>query len=301
MPAKLKIYPIDWSSHAAVSNTTSPFDLGNSVIWLVPLLIGIPVGLIMGLTGAGGGMLALSALVLLLDWNMAQATPLALMAVTAGAFIGAIDGLRKKLVRYRAALLMAMLGSPFAVLGVQVARVVSQQWLMGSFALVLLWVASRLLKANRTAETSQAEDVRNAHAMARLNPLTGRFDWSQKTAIVIASIGGVAGFMTGLLGVGGGFVIVPLLRHYSNLSMHGAIATSLLTIGLVGSVGVSSALLHGVDLPQAFSIIFIAATILGMLLGRRLITYLPARTVQILFAMLLLLVAASMMLKVFLA
>jgi uncharacterized membrane protein YfcA len=275
--------------------------MGQCVIWLMPMLIGIPVGVIMGLTGAGGGMLALSALVLLLDWNMAQATPLALMAVTAGAYIGAIDGLRKQLVRYRAALLMATMGAPCAVLGVQVARVLPQAWLMGSFALVLLWVGSRLLIANRQVHTAPDESEHSRHTMARLNPLTGRFDWSQKTALVIASIGGVAGFMTGLLGVGGGFVIVPLLRHYSNLSMHGAIATSLLTIGLVGSVGVTSALLHGVDLPQAFSIIFIAATIVGMLLGRRLVAHLPAKTVQNLFAILLLLVAASMALKVLLA
>jgi uncharacterized membrane protein YfcA len=272
-----------------------------SLVPLMPLIIGIAVGVIMGLTGAGGGMLALSALVLLLDWNMAQATPLALMAVTAGAYIGTIDGLRKKLVRYRAALLMALMGSPFAVLGVQVARVLPQQWLILSFALVLVWVASRLLKANRAVETVQDNDARTTHAMASLNPVTGRFDWSQKTAAVIAGIGGVAGFMTGLLGVGGGFVIVPLLRHYSKLSMHGAVATSLLTIALVGSVGVSSALFHGVALPQEFSMIFIGATILGMLLGRRLVAHLPATTVQILFAILLLLVAASMVLKVFLA
>lgn len=255
----------------------------------------------MGLTGAGGGMLALSALVLLLDWDMAQATPVALMAVTAGAYIGAVDGVRKKLLRYRAALLMALIGSPFAVLGVKAASALPQQWLMGSFALLLVWIASRLLKSAHAAAMTAAAETQSTHAMARLNPLTGRFDWSRKTAAVIAAIGGMAGFMTGLLGVGGGFVIVPLLRRYSNLGMHGAIATSLLTIALVGSVGVTTALLHGVELPQEFSILFIAATIFGMLLGRHLVAHLPARTVQSLFAILLLLVALSMALKVFLA
>ncbi len=263
------------------------------MIWLTAFAIGIPVGLIMGLTGAGGGMLALSALILLLDWNMQIATPVALMAVTAGAYIGGVDGLRKKLVRYRAALLMALMGAPMAVAGVYVARMVSQKWLMVCFALVLIWVATRLIKQNRSAPKDELERP----VLARLDPLTGRFDWSMNTATVIASIGGVAGFMTGLLGVGGGFVIVPLLRHYSNVSMHGAIATSLMVIALVGTVGVSTALINGVAIPLTFTAEFIAATIVGMLVGRRLIARLSAGTVQKIFAMLLFVVAAGMLIK----
>lgn len=247
----------------------------------------------MGLTGAGGGMLALSALVLLLDWNMQIATPVALMAVTAGAYIGGIDGLRKKLVRYRAALLMALTGAPMAVAGVYVARMVSQKWLMFCFALVLIWVATRLIKQNRLLPKDEEE----RQVLARLNPVTGRFDWVMNTVSVIASIGGTAGFMTGLLGVGGGFVIVPLLRHYSNISMHAAVATSLLVIALVGTVGVSTALLNGVSIPVEFTAQFIVATIIGMLAGRRLVALLSARTVQKIFAILLLLVAVGMLVK----
>jgi uncharacterized membrane protein YfcA len=264
------------------------------LISFAAIAIGVPVGLIMGLTGAGGGMLALAALVLLLDWNMQIATPVALMAVTAGAYIGGVDGLRKKLVRYRAALLMALAGAPMAVAGVQAARMVSQKWLMICFALVLIWVATRLIKQNRS--TPKDEDARPV--LARLNPVTGRFDWTMSTASVIASIGGAAGFMTGLLGVGGGFVIVPLLRHYSNVSMHAAVATSLLVIALVGTVGVSTALLHGVSLPVEFTTTFIVSTIVGMLIGRRLVAHLSARAVQSLFAILLLLVAMGMLIKV---
>jgi uncharacterized membrane protein YfcA len=270
------------------------------LIWLTAIAIGIPVGLIMGLTGAGGGMLALSALVLLLDWNMQIATPVALMAVTAGAYIGGIDGLRKKLVRYRAALLMALMGAPMAVAGVHMAQMLSQKWLMVCFALVLIWVATRLIKQNRQNRAAP-DDEAERQVLARLNPVTGRFDWTLNTATVIASIGGTAGFMTGLLGVGGGFVIVPLLRHYSNVSMHAAVATSLLVIALVGSVGVSTALMHGVSIPVEFTALFIGSTIVGMLLGRRLVARLDAATVQKIFAILLLFVAVSMLGKALVA
>lgn len=265
------------------------------LILIAALAIGISVGLIMGITGAGGGMLALSALVLLLDWPMQQATPVALMAVTAGAYIGSIDGLRKKLVRYRAALLMALMGAPFAIAGVQFARLLPQKWLMLSFALVLIWVGMRLIRQNRSAASITQVSVRPV--LARLHPDTGRFTWTCSTATVIGFIGSVAGFMTGLLGVGGGFVIVPLLMHYTNVSMHAAVATSLLVIALVGTVGVSTALVQGVTLPMEFTMSFMGATIAGMLIGRRLVARLPAATVQKLFALLLLLVAIGMLSK----
>ena len=267
------------------------------MIWLTAIAIGVPVGLIMGLTGAGGGMLALSALVLLLDWNMQIATPVALTAVTAGALIGGIDGLRKQQVRFRAAFLMAATGAPMATAGVYAARMVSEKWLMACFAGVLAWVAMRLIAQNKQHGNARQADA-DRQVIARLNPVTGRFDWNTNTATVIASIGGIAGFMTGLLGVGGGFVIVPLLRHYSNVSMHAAVATSLLVIALVGTVGVSTAILHGVNLPVEFTAAFIASTVVGMLIGRRLVAHLSSRTVQGLFAMLLLLVALGMVIKV---
>ena len=267
------------------------------MIWLTAIAIGVPVGLIMGLTGAGGGMLALSALVLLLDWNMHIATPVALMAVTAGAYIGGIDGLRKKQVRFRAAFLMAATGAPMAAAGVYVARMVSEKWLLVCFAFVLVWVAMRLIARNKQNRFAPHEEE-DRMVVARLNPATGRFDWTVHTATVIASIGGTAGFMTGLLGVGGGFVIVPLLRHYSNVSMHAAVATSLLVIALVGTVGVGTAILHGANLPVEFTAAFIASTVIGMLIGRRLVTHLSSRTVQGLFAILLLLVALGMVIKV---
>lgn len=58
-------------------------------------LIGIGVGLVMGLTGAGGGILAVPALIYAMGWSIQETTPVALLAVTMGAAFGAIDGLRQ--------------------------------------------------------------------------------------------------------------------------------------------------------------------------------------------------------------
>ncbi|MBC3930825.1 sulfite exporter TauE/SafE family protein [Undibacterium sp. CY22W] len=253
--------------------------------------MGLLIGLVMGLTGAGGGMLAVPALVYSQGWSMQQAMPVALLAVTTGALIGSVEGFSKGLVRYRAAIVMALAAAVPTWLGVQLAHRLSQTWLMGTFALVLLLAAARL-----TMQLKQDEaGADNKTALARVNQQTGRFDWTAGTGALIASIGGVAGLMTGLLGVGGGFIIVPMLRQFTNLSMHGAVATSLFFISLVGSMGVGSALMHGVQLPLVLSAVFVTATIVGMLFARRLISYLPSRIVQQGFIVLMCSVAASLL------
>lgn len=260
----------------------------------IAAVIGVAVGLIMGLTGAGGGMLAVPALVYSQGWTMQQAMPVALLAVSFGALIGAIDGLRRRQVRYKAATLMAIVGAPMTSFGVWVAKDMSQTALMAAFSLVLMIVVFRLVRQ----VVLSPEEMINQAAIALVNSSTGRFDWNLKTAAVISVIGSCAGFATGMLGVGGGFIIVPLLRHFTNLSMQSAAATSLMVISLVGSVAVASALLHGAQLPLMFSVLFATASVSGVLLGRRVANFLPSKTVQLIFAGMLFLVAISFIWKI---
>lgn len=267
------------------------------IVLLLALGIGIVVGVIMGLTGAGGGMLAVPALVYSQGWSMQQAMPVALLAVSLGALIGAIDGLRRKQVRYKAAILMAVAGAPLTSLGISVAKNMSQRWLMLTFAAVLLIVVVRLIFQASAQMRSNPEALERQDAMACVNRQTGKFDWTIKTASVISLIGACAGFFTGLLGVGGGFIIVPLLRHFTNLSMQSAAATSLMVIALVGSVAVASAILHGAEIPLLFSTIFAFASVAGVLLGRRIASFLPSATVQMIFAGMLVCVAFSFLVK----
>ncbi|MFZ6798623.1 sulfite exporter TauE/SafE family protein [Undibacterium sp. Di24W] len=266
---------------------------------LLVLGIGIGVGMIMGLTGAGGGMLAVPALVYSQGWTMQQAMPVALLAVSLGAMIGAIDGLRRKQVRYKAATLMALAGAPLTSLGILVAKNMSQRWLMLAFSTVLLIVVARLIFQAKTQLLGSAHSTERQDAMACVNRETGKFDWTIKTASVIGLIGACAGFFTGLLGVGGGFIIVPLLRHFTNLSMQSAAATSLMVIALVGSVAVTSAILHGAEIPLLFSLVFALTSVTGVLLGRRVANLLPSATVQVIFAGMLVLVAFSFLVKAF--
>lgn len=264
-----------------------------SISLFIVVICGLIVGTILGLTGAGGGMLAVPALIYTQGWTMQEAMPVALIAVSISAIIGAIDGLQKKLVRYKAAMLMAIAGAPMTSLGVFVAHQMSQSFLLISFSMIVIIVMVRLSWQLRDKNLDDFERI----TLARVNSQTGKFVWNIKTGTVLASIGGTAGFVTGMLGVGGGFIIVPMLRHFTNLSIHGAIATSLMVISLVGSSAITSALLQGAKLPPLITGFFIASTIAGVLIGRLVSKHLPAKQVQIVFIMVLFGVAVSLLIK----
>jgi len=103
--------------------------------------------------------------------------------------------------------------------------------------------------------------------------------------------------MTGLLGVGGGFIIVPMLRKLTNVSMHGIVATSLMVIALVGSGGVIATILHGTQLPLDLTLWFSLATAGGMISGRLASHRLSALHVQVGFAGALICVALGLIAK----
>ena len=78
-------------------------------MWML-ILEGLAIGTLLGLTGAGGGILAVPALMASQGWTVAQAAPVGLLAVTLAALVGTVEGLFKRIVRYRAALLWGAFG-----------------------------------------------------------------------------------------------------------------------------------------------------------------------------------------------
>jgi uncharacterized membrane protein YfcA len=229
-----------------------------------------------------------------MGWSMQQAAPVALIAVGASAALGAVEGFRHGLVRYRAALFMALIGFPFAVLGSMLAHDLPQPLLMGLFSIVMLFAAHRM--ALRGSGRVECETAPQRKA-GQIDPETGRFHWNGPTFLLVGGIGVLTGLMSGLLGIGGGFVIVPMLRRYSNLTMHGIVATSLFLIALVSASSIGLAVWHGVSLPLTFCLYFVAATGMGMAGGRFLAHHLSEHKVQLGFAAVLACVALGLAVK----
>jgi len=262
---------------------------------LISLILGSVVGAVLGLTGAGGGILAVPVLVVGMGLPMQQATPVALVAVAGSAAAGALEGFRRGLVRYRAAFVMTAAGVPFTSLGVKLAHILPQRVLLTLFALTMLVVAGRLL---RQALGERRGVTRSSSlCVGRVNPETGRLIWCWQAVLALASTGALTGLMTGLLGVGGGFVIVPMLRKFTDVSMHGIVATSLAVIAFVGTGGMLVALAAGARAPLELILWFSATTALGMGGGRWASRFLSAAHVQIVFGSMLVCVALGLLVK----
>ena len=264
---------------------------------LLASFFGVVMGLVLGLTGAGGGILAVPALVLGLGWSMTQAAPVALFAVGSAAAVGAIDGLRHGLVRYRAALLIALLGAVFSPLGIYLAHQLSEKILMILFSLLMVLVAARMLRR----ETPQAGPSDHGAASwgqknCMLDRQTGRLAWTARCTATLSALGAVTGMVSGLLGVGGGFLIVPAFKQLTDVQMRGIVATSLMVISLISLIGVVGAFHAGVSIDRVGAV-FIAASIAGMVLGRRLSAQVPARALQVGFAGVCLTVAVFMLVR----
>lgn len=263
---------------------------------ITALGLGLAVGVIMALTGAGGGILAVPLLIFGLQLSVAQAGPIGLLAVGLAAALGAAVGLKAGIVRYRAALLMSITGMLLSPVGIWLAHQLDNRWLSILFSFILFFIAYRTFyQANDHSlhieenHTPKLACVRDAHS--------GQFIWTTRCARALAISGGIAGLFSGLLGVGGGFVIVPALQRYTDLVMQSVIATSLTVIALVSLVGVLFSATTG-TMNWAVAIPFCTGAFTGMIIGKLISSRLTNPRLQIsFFAILSAIVAAGMMIK----
>jgi uncharacterized membrane protein YfcA len=233
------------------------------------LALGILVGLLLGLLGGGGSILAVPIFVYIfgLDPKLAIATSLVVVGVTS--LVGTVSHFRAGNVDLRTALLF--------VLGSSAGAYAAANWLSGFlsgttqlilFALVMLTASFFMFRGRRDTEASDAP--------RQLTPGI--------IALTIAQGIGV-GIVTGLVGVGGGFMIVPALVLLAGMPMKRAVGTSLLVIALNSAAGfagyiskpeIRSAIAETqvgpfalVQLLGIFTVITIAGTFLGSALGKR--------------------------------
>jgi len=252
-------------------------------------LLGAIVGVILALTGAGGGSLAVPLLVFGLRLPMQQAAPVALLAVGLASGLGAVLGLRDGLVRYRAAALIGLTGMALAPLGVRLAQHLPTAPLMLMFSGVLGQSAWRMWRASRPSAAPLAVGEEPMLPVERrpclLNPDEGRLTWTRPCARALAGIGMLSGLLSGLLGVGGGFVIVPALTRHTDISPRGIAATSLAVIALVSIGGITAAAGHG-TFHWGVAVPFGLGAAGALLLGRQVAQRLAGRRLQQIFALL---------------
>ena len=259
------------------------------------LALGAVVGLILAFTGAGGGILAVPLLVFGLHLPIVQSAPVGLIAVGLSSAFGAAMGLREGMVRYRAAALIGFVGMALAPLGVALARVVANGPLTIAFAVVLAYVAVRMLR--NTLQSGPPHHAAQPAARACVvDARTGRLKWTMPCARALAGTGMVSGLLSGLLGVGGGFVIVPALTRFTDLPTRSILATSLAVIALVSVGGIGAAALQG-TVAWAIAIPFSTGAVVALLAGRRVAARIEGVRLQQAFAVTSLFVSILMVAK----
>lgn len=256
---------------------------------MLALLLGAVVGCVLALTGAGGGILAVPMLVLILHVPVTQAAATALLVVGGVAAVGALLGLRQGIVRYRAALLMGGAGVLTAPLGSYVAGMLPSSGLLAGFAVLMA------LLAWRQWHDTGALPPRQPPPCVIQSP-GGRLGWTSACARAIAATGMLSGFFSGLAGVGGGFVIVPSLARFSDMPWSNIQATTLAVIALVSAGSSTLALWQG-RIDWWLTLPFASGALLCYLLLRGVAQHLPPRLLRRLFAVLAALVATLLLLR----
>lgn len=248
----------------------------------IALLSGLVVGVSLGLTGGGGSIFAVPLLVYALGLAPTSAIGLSLGIVGLTAGFGAALRLGKAEIDWTSGLVFAAAGMALAPVGAWCGHQLPPAVLLSGFALLMLVVGTRMWRAR-----GAATPVGRPHSAGS--------GWGRRFRLLAA--GSIAGVLSGLFGVGGGFIIVPALLYATGMSVHRAIATSLLVIFLISLAGVGASLTHGADWPWMIAGLFLAGGLGGMAGGSALRSRLPAHRLQKIFAAGMWFVAAFMLAK----
>ena len=225
---------------------------------IVGLILGILIGVSLGLIGSGGSILTIPILVYLVNISPSNATTYSLFIVGISAFVGSLKGVKDKLLDFKTALYF---GLP-SVVSVFIMRkflvpllptvlfefagisILKDFFIMFVFALLMIFASLSMIKKKTTIE--------NANSKISL------------TKIILN--GFFIGAITGFVGVGGGFLIIPTLLFSAKLPMKKAVATSLIIIafnsliGFAGSVG-------GTQIEWIFLLQFTSFSVVGIFVG----------------------------------
>ncbi|MBL9125678.1 MAG: sulfite exporter TauE/SafE family protein [Planctomycetaceae bacterium] len=264
---------------------------------LLTLLFGAAVGFSLGLTGGGGAIFAVPLLVYGLGVPAREAVGVSLLTVGATSLVGFVQRARQGMVEFPTGLLFALAGVLSAPLGAMLADRLPEAVLLSLFALLMLVIAVRMWR--KAADTTFSLPIINpddAGPTCQRDP-QGKLRLTSQCAMLLGLIGLGAGVLSGLFGVGGGFIIVPALVMFSGMGMQRAIGTSLLVITLISASGTVSHLLAGKDLTLVTAGLFTLGSVAGLFGGSSLAQRLAGPTLQKVFAAAIVAVAAFVMIR----
>lgn len=264
-------------------------------LFLVSLVVGLAVGVLAGLLGIGGGMLLVPAFKLDYAMDSLMCTATSLFTIIPTSVSGAISHIRNKTCLPKLGVAAGLGGACLSPLGVWLATLSPDWAVMGAAALIIAYSSVTMFRkalrapkvprgagagaADAAAKEAAAED--RAAAIARAHAEAPTIGWRE--AGIGAAIGLFAGLASGYVGVGGGFIMVPLMMSILHVPMKLTSGTSLIAVMILAVPGtVTQALLGNINWIAGIAVA--CGSIPGATLGAKLIPKVPERQLRFLFA-----------------
>lgn len=272
---------------------------------MLTIFLGALVGIALGLTGGGGSLFAVPILIYLLNVQPQLATTISLAAVATMAAFGAIEASINKMVEWRTSLIFIAGGIICAPLGVSISNHLSEKFIVIGFAVLMLMIAISMWyraykKPDQAAvvRVNYEQGIEDGSAICQFNE-DQIINLSAPCSAVLIFCGCITGVLSGLFGVGGGFLIVPALIFVTQLNIHRAVASSLLIISLIGLSGVGAAFYQGRPITFDITGLFILGGLLGMFFGRLIVKQISTSLLQKVFSVFIFVIAIATLLKGF--
>lgn len=254
---------------------------------LIAIVIGVVTGVLIGGLGGGGGILVIPALIYSLGMSPQEATTASLVVVAFTTGITTLSQSRSGNVQWRLGIWVGVVGLPGAWAGTRINTGISPEALLIGLAVLMIGAAIvmfvKTLASEKPTNNAEGTDVSQVR-------------WGRQRLLRIVGVGLVTGFLTGLFGVGGGFVIIPALVAVLGVSIHQAIATSVF-IAAANSVSALAGRIGSVAVDWRIVIPLAVAAVLAALAGKAVAQRLPRSTLQRMFAVLLVIVAGYVLVR----
>lgn len=265
--------------------------------FIAPALAGVFVGVMSGLLGVGGGTIMVPIFRLAFGMSPLASTATSLFAIIPTSISGVVAHARAKTCVPKLGLALGVGGAVMSPLGVWLASV-SPGWLVICVAAIVIgFSAFKMFKKAVKCAPAPRAGAASAHS-ASPKPVPDQPHLSRKQYLQGACIGLIAGLASGYVGVGGGFIMVPLMLAVLDIPMSLASGTSLIAIMILAIPGVIEQGLLG-NIEYLAGIAIVVGSIPGALVGARLVRVVPERQLRFIFGGFLLVAAVMLMLNEF--
>jgi uncharacterized protein len=258
--------------------------------FILPIL-GFLVGILASMTGVGGGIIVVPLLTLAFSFSPANAVGTSLAAILFTATAATLSYSRQKRIYYKTAIVLASMTAPGAFFGAYLTSVISSDLLglfFGAFLIIIsLYIMIETTGLRKKETKDEAIFVRDFEKELFANKRILFF------GVTLSFFGGIA---SGLLGIGGGIVLVPIMTIILGMTIHFAVATSMLVMIITSLSGIGQHFFLG-NINFEYALLLGLGSILGAQVGAYASKKISGKNLRIIFSIFLLAVSIQMLLK----